>query len=103
MRDLFKSEAELIPEPENGVLRVRLPGGFRNSADASLGVLFEELDQAETIAPRRICGWLSNCPNARMRWPSNGRQKLFYDFRSSGIGSISNFLGAMCRQPVRSP
>ena len=51
MRDLFKSEAELIPEPENGVLRVRVLGGFRDSADASLGVLFEELNQAETIYP----------------------------------------------------
>ena len=27
LRDLFKSEAELIPEPESGALRVRVPGG----------------------------------------------------------------------------
>ena len=51
LRDLFKSEAELIPEAENGVLRVRVLGGFRDSADASLGVLFVELNQAETIYP----------------------------------------------------
>ena len=51
LRDLFQSEAELIPEPENGVLRVRVLGGFRDSAEASLAVLFEELNQAETIYP----------------------------------------------------
>ena len=88
LRDLFKSEAELIPEPENGVLQVRVPAGFRDSAEASLAVLFEELNQAETIAPRRTCGWSSNCPNAKIRSFSNGRQKLFYDFRSSGFFPI---------------
>ena len=51
LRDLFQSEAELIPEPENRVLRVRVLGGFRDSADASPAVLFEELNQAETIYP----------------------------------------------------
>ena len=83
LRDLFRSEAELIPEPENGVLRVRVPGGFRDSADASPAVLFEELNQAETIAPRRTCEWSSNCPNARTRRFSNGRQKLFSDVLTS--------------------
>ena len=51
LRELFQADADIIPDHENGILRVRVLGGADNAADASLAPLFEELNRTETIYP----------------------------------------------------
>ena len=48
---LFKSAADIIPEPENGILRVRILGTASDAADASLERLLDELNQTKTVYP----------------------------------------------------
>ncbi|MCY4264912.1 MAG: hypothetical protein OXE78_08655 [Gammaproteobacteria bacterium] len=51
MAELFQSTADIIPEPENGILRVRIIGSANNAADVALGGLFDELKQTRTVYP----------------------------------------------------
>ena len=51
LRELFQADADIIPDHERGILRVRLLGGADNAADASLAPLFEELNRTETFYP----------------------------------------------------
>ena len=51
LTELFQSDADIVPEPENGILRVRILGTASNAGDAAIAGLLEELNQTRTIFP----------------------------------------------------
>ncbi len=51
LAELFQSDADLIPDPEHGVLRVRILGTACNARDADLAGLLDELNRTRTIFP----------------------------------------------------
>ena len=51
LAELFQSDADIIPDPENGILRVRILGTASNAGDAAIAGLLEELNQTRTIFP----------------------------------------------------
>ena len=51
LRALLSSEADIIPEPDNGILRVRILGTASEACDKALDSLIEELNQTRTIYP----------------------------------------------------
>ncbi|MCY4203836.1 MAG: hypothetical protein OXD38_14740 [Aestuariivita sp.] len=51
LKSLFTADADLIPEPDNGLLRVRILGIAHNRTDALVTALFEELNKTKTIFP----------------------------------------------------
>ena len=65
LRELFQADADIIPDHERGILRVRMLGGADKAADASLAPLFEELNGTETIYPGTKPRLVSNCRNSR--------------------------------------
>ena len=48
---LFQSDADIIPDPEAGILRVRILGSASNAGDAAISGLLDELNQTRTIFP----------------------------------------------------
>ena len=48
---LFRSEADIIPEPENGILRVRILGTANDAGDAAIRGLLDELNLTRTVFP----------------------------------------------------
>ena len=48
---LFRSDADIIPDPDNAVLRVRILGTASNAGDAAIQGLLEELNQTNTVFP----------------------------------------------------
>ncbi len=52
LAELFRSDADIIPDPDNGILRVRIPGTAGDAGDAVVAGLPEELNQTRTIFPR---------------------------------------------------
>ena len=52
LAELFRSDADIIPHPDNGILRVRIPGTAGDAGDAVVAGLPEELNQTRTIFPR---------------------------------------------------
>ncbi len=59
LAELFRSEADIIPEPESGILRVRILGTAGNAGDAAIAGLLDELGRTGTIFPgtglRMVC------------------------------------------------
>ena len=51
LQDLFATEADILPDPNNNILRVRVHGASRPAANRSLAKLFEHLNHAEIIYP----------------------------------------------------
>ena len=51
LAELFQSAADIIPEPKNGILRVRIIGTASRAADATFTGLLEEFNQTRTIYP----------------------------------------------------
>ena len=51
LAELFRSDADIIPDPENGVLRVRILGTASNAGDAAIAGLLDELDRTRTVFP----------------------------------------------------
>ncbi len=51
LAELFHSAADIIPEPERGILRVRILGTASTAGDAALAGLLEELTQTTTVYP----------------------------------------------------
>ena len=62
---LFQSDADIIPDPEKAILRVRILGTASNAGDAAIAGLLEELNQTNTLFPG---------PNLRLVYelPGNG-------------------------------
>ena len=48
---LFQADADIIPEPENGILRVRIFGTARDAGDAAIVELLDELNRTRTAFP----------------------------------------------------
>ena len=63
LRSLFNADADIIPEPENGILRVRVLGLPNNAADATIARLFEGLNETETIYPGTKPGLVYELPD----------------------------------------
>ncbi len=51
LAELFQSDADIIPDPESGILRVRILGTASDAADATIAGLLEELNQTRTVFP----------------------------------------------------
>ena len=51
LQDLFVTSADILPDPENGILRIRVHSASRPSANRSLSALFEKLNETETLYP----------------------------------------------------
>ena len=51
LQDLFVATADILPDPENGILRIRVHSASRPSANRSLSALFEKLNETETLYP----------------------------------------------------
>ncbi len=51
LAELFRSEADIVPDPESGILRVRILGTASNAGDAAIAGLLEELNQTRTVFP----------------------------------------------------
>ncbi len=51
LAELFRSDADIIPDPENGVLRVRILGTASNARDADIAGLLDGLNWTRTIFP----------------------------------------------------
>ena len=49
--DLFSTEADIIPEKENNILRVQIHGASRPAVNRVLGKLFVTLNKAEVVSP----------------------------------------------------
>lgn len=51
LQDLFVSEADILPDVENNILRIQVHNASRPAANHSLALLFEHLNQTETKYP----------------------------------------------------
>ena len=51
LRALLQADADIIPEPDNGILRVRILGTASDAADNAIAALLEELNNTQTIFP----------------------------------------------------
>jgi hypothetical protein len=51
LQDLFVTEADILPKPEENLLRVRVHNASRPAANAALETLFKELNAAEFCYP----------------------------------------------------
>ena len=51
LQDLFVTEADILPDPENQQLNIRLHSASRPAANRALAQLFEHLNNAEVKYP----------------------------------------------------
>ncbi len=51
LAELFRSDTDIIPEPENGVLRVCVPGTVSEAGAAAIAGLPGELNRIRTVFP----------------------------------------------------
>ena len=51
LRELLQADADIIPEPDNGILRVRILGTASDAGDNAIAALLEELNQTRTVFP----------------------------------------------------
>ena len=51
LAELFRSEADIVPEPESGILRVRILGTASNAGDAAVAGLLDEINRTGTVFP----------------------------------------------------
>ncbi len=71
LAELFQSEADIVPEPENGILRVRIIGTASNSGDAAIAGLLEELTRTRTVFPGTGLRMVYELPDKAAK-PNNG-------------------------------
>ena len=51
LRALMTADADILPDPASGVLRVRILGLANNACDGQIGALLTELNTTETVFP----------------------------------------------------
>ena len=51
LRALFQSDADIIPEPANGIQRIRILGTASDAGDNAIAGLLQELNHTQTIFP----------------------------------------------------
>ena len=51
LQDLFTTPADILPEPEKEVMRIRIHGAATPAANHELDKLFRQLNNTETIYP----------------------------------------------------
>ncbi len=71
LAELFQSEADIVPEPENRILRVRIIGTASNSGDAAIAGLVEELTRTRTVFPGTGLRMVYELPDKAAK-PNNG-------------------------------
>ena len=71
LAELFQSEADIVPEPESRILRVRIIGTASNSGDAAIAGLLEELTETRTVFPGTGLRMVYELP-AKAAKPNNG-------------------------------
>jgi transposase len=67
VQNLFATEADILPDPDNNLLRVRIHGASRPAANRSLEQLFAHLNEADVLYPgtdmRLSFELRAKCPN----------------------------------------
>ena len=51
LKSIFRADAEIIPEPDKAVRRVRLLGIASNRTDVAIAAVFDELNKTKTVYP----------------------------------------------------
>ncbi len=51
LQQLLSADADILPEPHNGVLRIRILGSANDATDAAIQPLLDELNETETVYP----------------------------------------------------
>ena len=51
LRALFQSDADIIPDPPNGILRIRILGTASDAGDNAIACLLQKLNHNQTIFP----------------------------------------------------
>ena len=51
LRAMLQADADIIPEPDNGILRIRILGTASNAGDNAIANLLDELNQTRTVFP----------------------------------------------------
>ncbi len=106
---MFQSDADIIPDPENGVLRVRILGTASNARDADIAGLLDELNRMRTVFPGTGLRMIYELPdNARKPGPeaslclgkSDSRSgHLKFVSRSAIIQNINHSVGKSWASP----
>ena len=81
---LFQSAADIIPEHDKGILRVRILGSARDSDDVVATELLEELNHKKVVYPEPNLQLVANCP----RTGHNGQNRVqirWTDVRTSEV------------------
>ena len=71
LAELLQSEADIAPEPDSGILRVRVIGTAGISGDAVIAMLLEELTRTRTVFPEPDLRMVYELP-AKAAEPNNG-------------------------------
>lgn len=75
LAELFRSDADIIPDPDRGVLRVRILGTASNSGDAAIAGLLEELNRTNTAFPGTNLRMVYELPEAEPKGSGKGSNK----------------------------
>ncbi len=93
LAELFRSEADIVPDPENGILRVRILGTASDAGDAAIAGLLEELNQTRTVFPGAGLRLVCELPQVACRSgkeASRSLEEIEFDVRTSEIEEPDN-------------
>lgn len=74
LKKLFRSKADIIPDHEKGILRVRIIGSPYDAADDALRGLFKELNRTRTIYPGTKLRLVYELPSERRKRRQKSRK-----------------------------
>lgn len=76
LAELFRSEADIVPDPENAILRVRILGTASDAGDAAIAGLLDELNHTRTIFPGTGLRLVYELPKVAPNPRTKGSQSL---------------------------
>ena len=65
LRALLQADADIIPDPDNGILRIRILGTASNASDNAIAELLDELNQTRTAFPNTKLRMVYELPDNR--------------------------------------
>ncbi len=72
LKALFQSDADILLDPEQGILRVRILGTASDAGDAALAGLLQQLNQTRTCFPGTSLRLVYELPPNRSLNPASG-------------------------------
>ena len=91
LAELFRSEADIVPEPESGILRVRILGTASNAGDAAIAGLLDEFNRTGTVFPGtglRMVYELPEVAQTTGQEASRSLQEIRSDVRTSEVAEL---------------